>query len=145
MMKYHADALKQLQDMCTGYSIPNAVFSAMKDVFGSYVCDNGIEEAKDRKNKVYQLYGRSNDHDYEVLCEEIITKVAHDRPNFFEHWNTDMGNEFRDRLHEIEEASLKSKTPTFKNIIYQEKKDHIKEDSNVFMGPGYAKGVSYHY
>jgi cellulose biosynthesis protein BcsQ len=145
MMKYHEDALEELQNMSRGYSIPNAVFSAMKDVLGPYVCDNGIEEAKDRKNKVYQLYGRSNNHDYEVLCEEIITKISHARPNFFEHWNIDAENEFRKKLHDIETASLKSKTPTFKDIVYQERKDFAKEESNVFMGPGYAKGVSYHY
>ncbi|KKH92893.1 hypothetical protein EO95_09450 [Methanosarcina sp. 1.H.T.1A.1] len=133
LTKYHEDDIEELISMTEGHPIKNAVFSALKDVLGQYVCDNGIREDKSKKNKVYQVYGRIND--YEDLCGEIARKISQPRPNFFENWNINSANRLRAKLRIIEAVTLKKKTPVFKDIMYQGKKGKkILELDNVDVG-----------
>lgn len=139
LTKYHEDDIEELISMMEGYPIKNAVFGALKDVLGQYVCDNGIPEDKEKKNKVYQVYGRVND--YENLCSEIVNKISKPRPNFFENWDINTANRLRAKLRKIEEITLKKKTPVFKDIIYQDQKAKKKlELDNVNMGAGQREG-----
>jgi len=140
LTKYHEDDIEELMAMTEGYPIKNAVFGALKDVLGQYVCDSGILEDKDKKNKVYQVYGRVND--YENLCSEITRKISEPRPNFFKNWNPNTANRLRAKLRNIEAITLKKKTPAFKDITYlaqkaqAQKAKKTKELDNVNMGAG---------
>lgn len=135
LTKYHNDDIKELILMTVGYPIKNAVFGALKDVLGQYVCDSGIPEDKEKKNKVYQVYGRTPD--YENLCNEITSKINEPRPNFFKNWNHNIANRLRAKLRTIETITLQKKTPFFKDITYlAQRAKKTKELDNVNMGVG---------
>jgi cellulose biosynthesis protein BcsQ len=147
LTKYYTDD-GETKELIEGYPINNAVFRAMKDVLGTYVCDNGIMEDADKKNRVYQVYGRKTD--YEGLCEEIYHKINKTRDNFFETWNRDTSNRLRTKLRHIEGVTLNKKKPGFKDITYQTKKaeqdrrsDKTMVTENVDMGPGHAESVGF--
>jgi cellulose biosynthesis protein BcsQ len=144
LTKYHEDVSEDLLALSDGYSIRNAVFTALKDVMGDYVCNHGIKENKDKKNKVYQVYGRIND--YEAMCEEIISKINNPLPNFFENWDIESLNMLRAKLGKIEAMSLRKKTPVFKDIVYQMRQQETKpEIVNVGLGSRFREIVELDY
>lgn len=118
LMKYQDDTVNIFED-AAGYPIKNAVFRAMKDTLGDFVCDNGIKELPSLRNQVYSGFGRKNQ--YEPLCEEIIQKISNPRPNLFDVWNIGSGNRLQSKLTKIEMKTL-NKIPQFRLPQYQEAK-----------------------
>ncbi len=115
MIKYQDDT-KNIMDEISGDGMRNAVYLAMKDALGNYVCDEGIKELPSLRNKVYGGFGKKNA--YEEVCNEIIHKISMPRTNFFVHWNQIVAAKLDKNLSKIGAKTLQ-KQPEFKNPYYQ--------------------------
>lgn len=120
MIKYQEDT-KNIREISPTFGLKNAVYRAMKDTLGDYVCDNGIKELSSLRNKVYGGFGRKTD--YEDLCNEIVTKMSMPRSNIFDHWNINVAKKLQESLSKIEMKTLE-KRPEFKTPVFE----HIKGD-----------------
>lgn len=114
MIKYQEDT-KNIHDKMAGEGMRNAVYLALKDALGNYVCDEGIKELPSLRNKVYGGFGKKNA--YEDVCNEIIHKISMPRTNFFAHWNSIVATKLEKNLAKIEAKTL-SKQPEFKTPYY---------------------------
>lgn len=114
MIKYQDDT-KNVMDEISGEGMRNAVYFALKDALGNYVCDEGIKELPSLRNKVYGGFGKKNA--YEEVCNEIIHKITMPRTNFFVHWNQIIASKLDKNLSKIGAKTLQ-KQPEFRNPFY---------------------------
>jgi cellulose biosynthesis protein BcsQ len=124
LMKYQEDTVL-LSDDTEGYPLKNAVYRALKDCLGNYVCDNGIKELQSLRNRAYTISDKRNQ--YTDLCNEIISKIHSPRQNFFDAWNINTSDKLIAKLTKIEEKAMTYK-PQFKNPVYRNLKE---QKSNV--------------
>lgn len=115
MVKYQEDT-KNFWEVEPAIRLKNAVYRAIKDALGDYVCDNGIKELATLRNKVYDGFGRKTH--YEDLCNEIVDKMSKNRPNIFKHWNNSIALKFQESLAAIEMKTLE-KRPEFKTPYFE--------------------------
>lgn len=78
MVKYHMD--DKIEEDREEPVLNNAVFRVLKDLFGEFVCDNGVIESRKMGNTAQF----SEKNDYTNLTDEIIAKITSQRANFFE-------------------------------------------------------------
>lgn len=115
MIKYQEDT-KNIREITPTSGLSNAVYRAIKDTLGDYVCENGIKELPSLRNKVYGGFGRKTD--YEDLCNELVFKMSMPRPNIFNHWNLSAAKRLQESLSKIEMKTLE-KRPEFKTPIFE--------------------------
>ena len=110
MIKYQEDT-QNLKEVTQHYRLRNAVYRALKESLGDFVCDNGIKELPSLRNKVYGGFGRKTN--YEELSNEMAFKMSSHRPQFFNHWDRHVSNRLMEALSQIEMKTLE-KRPDFK-------------------------------
>lgn len=115
MVKYQEDT-KNISEINPSFKLRNAVYRALKDSLGDYVCDNGIKELSTLRNKVYGGFGKKTD--YDDLCNEIMFKMSTPRDNIFMHWNSTVSSRLEKSLANIEMKTLE-KRPVFKTPRYE--------------------------
>lgn len=86
MVKYQIDTKNV--DFSTDAKSRNTVFRIMKDVFGDFVCDNGVKELRSLRHSTKGIPGFGGKTQYTELCREIVQRITSPyRENIFEFTN----------------------------------------------------------
>jgi len=84
MVKYQLDT-KNIGDFSTDKQSRNSVFRILKEVYGDFVCDNGVRELRSLRHSTKGVPGFGGKTEYTVLCDEIMTRLnSASRVNIFE-------------------------------------------------------------
>ena len=132
MIKYQKDLKSGIEDtdiIDLQDKVPNAVYRALKEYMGGFMCENGIPELASLKNRVYGGFGRKTP--YDDLCQEIKDKVDGPTDNIFDYWTPLLSNSLNLALNEIEDRSLGDRKPTFKFPYFGEK--YIQENLDMII------------
>lgn len=118
MVKYQIDTKGITGDYSVDKISRNAVFSIIKNVFGDFVCDNGVRELRSLRHSTKGVPGFGGKTEYTILCDEIVKKINEKRDNIFDF--SMKNGAIRDielRLSDIERKVRKRK-PKFKTPKY---------------------------
>jgi hypothetical protein len=86
MVKYQADTKNV--NFSTDSKSRNTVFRVMKDIFGDFVCDNGVKELRSLRHSSKGIPGFGGKTEYTALCEEIVKHINSPlRENIFVYTN----------------------------------------------------------
>jgi len=131
MVKYQKET-KGMKSYDADKMSRNSVYRTLKDVFGEFVCDNGVRELKSLRHATKGLPGFGGKTDYTVLCEEIINRQTLDRENLFEYIKRDgVIKDLESKLSLIAKKVRKRK-PEFKKPKYVNKP--LKQEAIINEG-----------
>ena len=84
MVKYQLDT-SNVGDFYTDKRSRNSVFRALKEIYGEFVCENGVRELRSLRHSTKGLPGFGGKTEYTILCDEIIQHFnSVTRENIFE-------------------------------------------------------------
>lgn len=110
MVKYQTNT-KAMGDI-SAVNLRNSVYRSLKNVFGDFVCDNGVKEQGMIKNSV-QGFKKT---DFMDLSNELNEKFSdNDHKNIFDTLRPESLEELSESLSEIEKKII-TKKPEFRNI-----------------------------
>lgn len=110
MVKYQADN----RDLDPDLRSRNEVYRAIDDVFGDFVCKEGVMEKRPLRSKVSGF----RKTEYTKLCIEIFNKISQPRQNMFEYVKPELFKDLSAKLAKIQEKNL-SKKQEFRTPYYQ--------------------------
>ncbi len=107
----------------------NTVFRIMKDVFGNFVCENGVKELRSLRHGSKGIPGFGGKTQYTVLCEEIVNRI--NRPNRDNLFDFTQRNGALDKLEgqlavvarHVRKRRPKHKKPKYREITAEENGD----------------------
>ena len=139
MVKYQTDT-KNVSDPSDVYKYSrNAVFRILKEVYGDFVCDNGVKELRSLRHSAKGVPGFGGKTQYTVLCAEIMKRMeSSERQSIFEYSQENGAiRELEGKLATIAKK-IRKRTPKFKPPKYNPrpeyaplKTDNVKADATT--------------
>lgn len=118
LVKYQMDTKNVASELpeLPNIRVRNSVYRVLKDIFGEFVCDNGVRELRKLRAALPGFGGKTQ---YTELCREITNKLSQpNRANIFEYASRNgLFVDLQSKLASIEER-LRIRRPKFRNPRY---------------------------